>query len=673
MGEKEGRKRKIVKSSLNLMKFILLFPLQSITTSLSLRKADASSTDGDGKANVNSDVTATATAQILMDDSPKIKSQQQQQHQKRLSSRRSRELSATAEQKVATLKSTTSDTTMPTSMLRTLSLSKCIVVAIFVIVVTLIATFVQGISHLLTYRNNFGNAPIPKSPSHGVVVAHYEGTVPLSTYNNNMSDGNGAQIVSKSRKAKTPPTIANHENHDDIPHYTNYTFKAFNPTAKAHANFVEQEQVREQYPQTQIQPQAPLRLLLIGDSIARGVGQAHHCKPVLPQAMAKYLSQKLNGRAVYWTTMAEPGASTKWLSQLVEEEHNKKKRMEKRNGLNPDGSARVGSADYSNGGSRGSNGELKTMHSLKQFKDRHLSTTGSTVQQRYNKGTWIENLEYHTELYRQNPFGGYDIIVVMTGLNDIKRMLVPFLLEDEVVEKDGEDDDADVAKNHATKERGFAADLKRLIQLLNMEQSPDFLNGNCIAHRGNTCAAAESSPLLSTDGQQSQEQNEQDLPMIVFPRFPTNMNPVKMGTLLRSIALYLCDLMDSVKLRIADQYENVISPQALTYDASIDYLRQHAIITSSSAEQKNDASGLVNSNEVMVNLIDVATDECERIEGDMSTFYSQRNAMDFCTDSPLLKFFAPDGLHPSDFGYNFFGQRLANIVLEKWGRNRLSR
>ena len=60
-------------------------------------------------------------------------------------------------------------------------------------------------------------------------------------------------------------------------------------------------------------------------------------------------------------------------------------------------------------------------------------------------------------------------------------MLVPFLLEDEIVDSDDKnaDDNHDRKSNNKEKKvRGFAADMKRLIRLLNMEQVHDNLNAS---------------------------------------------------------------------------------------------------------------------------------------------------------------------------------------------------
>ena len=98
----------------------------------------------------------------------------------------------------------------------------------------------------------------------------------------------------------------------------------------------------------------------------------------------------------------------------------------------------------------------------------------------------------------------------------------------------------------------------------------------------------ERSCLLSHQEELEQERTKNDKqhhqqqkpPLIVFPRFPTNTNPVKMGTLLRKIAIQLCAMMDEVKYRIANQYENVISPDAPSFvDFAYEYLSRERTIS----------------------------------------------------------------------------------------------
>lgn len=62
----------------------------------------------------------------------------------------------------------------------------------------------------------------------------------------------------------------------------------------------------------------PLRLLVVGDSLAAGVGMSKSGTPVLPESIARGLSKAYGGRPVYWTCVGTPGVSA---SQIVQDIH----------------------------------------------------------------------------------------------------------------------------------------------------------------------------------------------------------------------------------------------------------------------------------------------------------------------------------------------------------------
>jgi len=59
-----------------------------------------------------------------------------------------------------------------------------------------------------------------------------------------------------------------------------------------------------------------LRLLVVGDSLAAGVGMSKSGVPILPESIARALSKELGGRAVYWTCVGTPGVSA---AQIVKD------------------------------------------------------------------------------------------------------------------------------------------------------------------------------------------------------------------------------------------------------------------------------------------------------------------------------------------------------------------
>jgi hypothetical protein len=64
--------------------------------------------------------------------------------------------------------------------------------------------------------------------------------------------------------------------------------------------------------------ETPLRLLVVGDSLAAGVGMSKSGTPVLPESIARALSKAYEGRPVYWTCVGTPGVSA---SQIVQDIH----------------------------------------------------------------------------------------------------------------------------------------------------------------------------------------------------------------------------------------------------------------------------------------------------------------------------------------------------------------
>ena len=60
----------------------------------------------------------------------------------------------------------------------------------------------------------------------------------------------------------------------------------------------------------------PLRLLVVGDSLAAGVGMSKSGTPVLPESIARALSKACGGRPVAWTCVGTPGVSA---SQIVQD------------------------------------------------------------------------------------------------------------------------------------------------------------------------------------------------------------------------------------------------------------------------------------------------------------------------------------------------------------------
>lgn len=252
------------------------------------------------------------------------------------------------------------------------------------------ATF-HGTFLLFRYRRRFGKAPLPMSRVHGVVIVSPEdyanfreekddtGSEPARHNGNSHHNGtkNGVDVgISKQRRQKmrSDPTLLRR--------------RAMN--------------------------EPPLRLLVIGDSLARGVGVSRSATPVLPEIIARTLSKFLGGRAVFWTCHGEPGASTGWVVQELE---------------------RNGAQNNHHNNDRSPNCERDgwVPRRLSSFvKANNDDASNGQQQQQYHNNIndmeeWKRRLQLHEEMFDSGNRGQFDVAVVLTGTNDIKSAFLPLL------------------------------------------------------------------------------------------------------------------------------------------------------------------------------------------------------------------------------------------------------
>ena len=148
---------------------------------------------------------------------------------------------------------------------------------------TPLIALLQGALLLQDYRSNHSHAPRPDMPARGVVV--------VGPSNNNNA---------------TTTTTTTTTNMDSSLHYmatsTTNTTTTYSTTTASVGSILYPRIVK---PPAREEP--PLRLLVIGDSLAAGVGMSRSGTPALPEAIARGLSQAAGGRAVYWTCVGTPG------------------------------------------------------------------------------------------------------------------------------------------------------------------------------------------------------------------------------------------------------------------------------------------------------------------------------------------------------------------------------
>jgi hypothetical protein len=474
--------------------------------------------------------------------------------------------------------------------------------------------FSQGISLLLRYRHFFGSkAPIPISPSHGVVAALDRRKMRFDTCVGNSLDENDScrndECIDDDVNSSVSRLVLN-----DMEE--NYHFKTFVPSIYL----------------SQTLHMTPLRLLVIGDSVARGVGQSNSFYPLMPETLGAILSKHHGGRPVFWSAFGEPGATMKWIARQVHDHtyvaNNEQTSTESREKVS-----------------------MEQFWALFQHSDRdtirqdgNVTNHGDDIQR--NKLQWVQKLQYHQQLYEANPFAGYDYIIALSGINDIKRMLVPFLVHEDDEDKDAVDNNVlqniMSLKKYATAlftghhEWGFGGDLKRLVR--DLHKISNFHSNGSLAH--------------------SLEYHNENLPLIIFPSFPARHVPAKTGAILRWIGVKLTGMLDAMKKNVAD--ENARHLFAAPYpddQETLDFIHK--------VKKPGSLMDMLEEEEIMIRLIHGNRDFCQRLVNDMKQFYSTRKARQ--EDNMMASdLFSNDAVHPNDRGYDYFGRYLGKYLLQRW-------
>jgi len=253
---------------------------------------------------------------------------------------------------------------------------------------------------VLKYRNEHGSAPCPISPSHGTVTVQAVDVAQINGTKHALPTAAAAAMSSTNAKSKSPLSLP------------------------------------------------PLRLLVIGDSLAAGVGTAESCTPVLPESIATALSRDLNGRAVEWSVWGEPGASAGWITRTLE-------------GLRGGAAAADDDGDDNDDDGNGKGNDSKV---VKDGGNRR------TIEGWIRKQL-VEDGEEEFEEYKQNAGfqeGQYDVAVLLTGSNDLKFAVLPWMFRDQRREE------RTVQEGGSGGEDSFAAELRRAIEAVSAQMKTGF-------------------------------------------------------------------------------------------------------------------------------------------------------------------------------------------------------
>jgi hypothetical protein len=582
---------------------------------------------------------------------------------------------------------------------------------------------IQGSLAILNYRVQFGDSPLPKAPSHGIVKCVAQSAANSNHKFNQHSklddqDGIGTNHnhYGSASSLSSPDLLGDHDglllgdSATSFQGFVDSEYNAFSPSSSSSSS-------------------TPLRLLVIGDSLAIGVGQSTCSTPIMPETIAKSLSKAMNGRPVLWTCHGAPGASAGWIVRELERSIKHGQFMQ----ANPPGSStnnnnkqqsRRDSNSFADGVSCSSSDDSSSAESG-EIANPELASLLEAEDHDEELRTWSERLKEHKIRFDPNVLGPFDIAVVLTGSNDLKSAFFPFLLTGE---------DAEFRRQAQQRGGGYGKELTRILQVLNqrmrirlqtlresveaaterVRESVDNIRERLNSHDMNTLSNGEDygtstnraqsttatlrrpasrssgdieslnhidTPHQNKDSTNSMESDAMMdgtshthtslhhsplFPMVVLPGMPARALPIFQSAPLRWLAVPIVDIMDSHKKRIARWHDGeVLFVDAPSREEIVAYSCQSGVHWEDEMDDR-----------VLLNLRGIKRKHARRIESDMQEYFSKKRDQPKRAESlPLRRrhhsMFSVDGIHPNDQGYDFWGRYIAQGIIEEWKRKQL--
>jgi len=553
---------------------------------------------------------------------------------------------------------------------------------------------IQGTYGILKYRLFYGNSPHPEIPCHGVVIVDPKD-----------------RVVSMS----------------SVPSSSSFCLKSSSPED---VHYLSERAINDK------RTEPPLRMLVIGDSLAIGVGQKKFSTPIMPEAIAKTLSKAMGGRTIYWSCYGAPGASTGWVIRELENgfQHYKQNRnvcpqtskyMEGENKYvegEEDDSEKIFVLD-DNGDHINCLGEdtLSDCSSLTDMDANSLFDTSSEQSSGHEQQTrtppepckqnerrrsvqvWKERLKEHRKRFDSEAevMGPYDIVVLITGANDLKGVFLPnFLLSgdakefrrlakerggydselrrvlDTLFQKMGSDKTfcEPVDNFQESKEKNVTKPLspEKLTQLHcsreeakgNKDDNDKALNYNAESHlpvKADDDSCFQEQEIEIEYEQEEEEQKDPRFPLVVLPGMPAQLLPVFRKRPLHWLAVPAVAMMDCYKRNLARSLPGkVLFVEANRAEELNKYKAQKGIIWEQRCNE-----------ETLLSLKDIQKSQSNCIEEEMKIYHQRKSTnliaklfQDTGTE-PYDELVSVDGVHVNDEGYDFWGRSLASSIIQE--------
>jgi len=254
----------------------------------------------------------------------------------------------------------------------------------------------------------------------------------------------------------------------------------------------------------------------------------------------------------------------------------------------------------------------------------------------------------HRRFDASSTGGPYDIVVVMTGPNDVKSAVLPFLVHP---------DEAEVRKDAKSRgDGGLTSELELVLETLG--------------------------PRMRAAATSKKGNNNTQLPLVVFPGMPTALLPIFQQLPIRWMAIPVSGIMDQHKVELSKkEHEKVkvmyVEPPSVAIAS--DFEAQRGLYWDQRLKE-----------DTLLALRNVTKQDCESKTRTMRAYYESKTnkyALPCYPPSQALtqanipfpplserrgnnkdgsKIVCMDGVHPNDEGYDMWGRHIAHGILEQW-------
>uniref|UniRef100_A0A7S4NID9 SGNH hydrolase-type esterase domain-containing protein n=1 Tax=Odontella aurita TaxID=265563 RepID=A0A7S4NID9_9STRA len=561
--------------------------------------------------------------------------------------------------------------------------AKLIIVAVILAVPAV--ALIQGACFLLWYRFQYGaDAPVPLLPAHGVTVVN---PVDIVVPETDDSDSVATEASSLCSPFFSHDVGSSHMDsfESSLKKLSNGKFSSTGATSVALGSTRETGSLSDLKKLRRAANTAPLRLLMVGDSLAAGVGVSKSATPVLPEVIAKSLSKGLGGRAVFWTCIAEPGASSGWIVRELE------------NVQSDEGTKKVDFITSSSQRALASlleEEEVKPIESIVYHNEMEKLSSIDDSSEKAELDEWRNRLSLHGELLKSDKFGEYDIACVMTGVNDLKGAVMPWLLQGD-----------EVKLRQQARQRGgnYTSELKRVVDTVankmkaGLSESLDRVQSSVdnireriggSSHASLHLSSPETLPLMGNAKESDVAEINRTFsdesfthPLIVLPALPSNLPVLQIFPFIYFL-LPLIHIADRFKRKLAETYPHaILYVEHSSINEMLDFENRRGFYYNQMVRE-----------DTLLALNDQSPEFCARVKEQMKNYCSKkgnrqirylrrgRHKPKAVVQPANVRIMAPgasllslDGIHPNDAGYEFWGRHIAAAILSEWKLSRVQR